>query len=70
MTKDEIKHLSKSEKLLLVSELWDQIAESPEDLALTQRQLALLDQRYQEFRKNSEEGEPWDAVRERIKKLL
>jgi putative addiction module component (TIGR02574 family) len=70
MLTDEIKKLSKSEKLLLVSELWDDIADSPDDVRLTEEQERLLDERYEHFRKNPEEGEPWNKVKERIRKML
>lgn len=70
MLADEIKKLSKSEKLLLVSELWDDIADSPDDVPLTEEQELLLDERYEQFRKNPEEGEPWVDVKERIRKML
>jgi putative addiction module component (TIGR02574 family) len=70
MLTDEIRKLSKSEKLLLVSELWDEIADNPEDLPLTEAQERLLDERYEQYCKNPEEGDPWSAVKDRIRKML
>jgi len=70
MLTDNIKKLSKSEKLLLVAELWDDIADSPEDVPLTEAQERHLDERYQQFCENPEEGESWAVVKDRIKKML
>ena len=70
MLTEEIKKLSKSEKLLLVSELWDDIADSPEEVLLSEAQERLLDERYEQFRKDPEEGKPWSEVKERIRKML
>jgi putative addiction module component (TIGR02574 family) len=70
MLTENIKKLSKSEKLLLVGELWDDIADTPEEVPLTKAQEQQLDERYQQFRKNPEEGEPWAVVKDRIKKML
>jgi putative addiction module component (TIGR02574 family) len=67
---DQIKKLSKSEKILLVSELWDDIADAPEDLELTDEQLRRLDERYEEFRRHPDQGVQWTVVRERIKRML
>jgi len=54
----------------IVSDLWDDLAESQKDIPLTDEQKALLDERYQAFLKNPDEGEPWEVVRERIRKAL
>jgi len=70
MLTENIKMLSKSEKLLLVGELWDDIADTPEEVPLTKAQEQHLDERYQQFCKNPEEGEPWAVVKDRIKKML
>ncbi len=70
MLKEEIGKLSASEKLLLVNDLWDELAEVQEEIPLTDEQRALLDERYRAFLENPEEGEPWEVVQERIRKML
>lgn len=70
MVTEDIKNLSKSEKLLLLNDLWDDISSSPEVLPLTEGQKKLLDERHEYFLKNPQDGEPWETVRERIKKRL
>ncbi len=70
MLKEEIGKLSASEKLLLVNDLWDELAEVQEEIPLTDEQKALLDERYRAFLENPDEGEPWGVVQERIRKML
>ena len=70
MLKEEIAKLSASEKLLLVNDLWDELADVQEEIPLTDEQKALLDERYRAFLENPDEGEPWEVVRERIAKSL
>ena len=58
--------LSVSERIQLVEDLWDSIAEVPDQVPLTDAQKAELDQRLDAYRQNPDEGSPWDVVRERI----
>jgi putative addiction module component (TIGR02574 family) len=52
MLTKEIKSLSKSEKLLLINDLWDDISGEMEDSQLSDSQITLLDERWAEFVKN------------------
>jgi putative addiction module component (TIGR02574 family) len=70
MITDDVMRLSKSEKILLLNDLWDDISSRPDELSLTKSQEKLLDERYEQFVKNPQEGELWETVRERIKKML
>jgi len=64
----ELSHLSASEKLLLVEDVWDEIAQNPsiQSFAIPQSQMQELDRRYQEFLANPEEGSSWEEVRDRL----
>ena len=62
--------LSVSEKLLLVEELWDDLATHPDQITLTDAQRAELDRRYQAYLKNPTEGSSWEEVKARIQRAL
>jgi putative addiction module component (TIGR02574 family) len=69
MLKEAIPHfdeLSSSEKLLLLEELWDDLAGEPADVPLHDWQREELERRYQEYLKTPSEGSPWAEVRERL----
>jgi putative addiction module component (TIGR02574 family) len=66
----EIELLSRSEKILLINDLWDDVSKQSSDVDLTDGQSALLDARYQEFLSSPEEGLPWSQVKEQLKTLL
>lgn len=66
----QLDELSVSEKLLLVEELWDELAARPDQLTLTETQRAELDRRYEAYRKNPTEGASWEEVRARIQRSL
>ena len=70
-TIDELRKLPISERLQLVEDLWDSIAEdSPGDgLPVTPELAAELDRRLAEFEADPSSALPWDAVRERIRRL-
>ena len=58
--------LSITERIQLVEDIWDSIAETPEAASLTDEQKAELDRRLESYRLNPNEGSSWDVVRERI----
>lgn len=58
--------LSSSEKLLLLEELWDDLADHPSEVPVPDWQKRELERRYQEFLQNPTEGSPWSEVRERL----
>ena len=69
MLKEAIPHfkeMSPSEKLLLLEELWDDLAESPADIPVLDWQRQELELRYHEYLQNPTEGSPWTEVRERL----
>ncbi len=66
MLAEELKKLSKSEKLLLINDLWDEIAQDSEEIPLTSEQEKVLDQRYAEFLDNPDEGKTWEAFKKEL----
>jgi putative addiction module component (TIGR02574 family) len=65
---EEISQLSASEKLLLVEDIWDQIAKDSDiqHFPLPNSQRLELDRRYQDFLQNPSEGSSWSDVKRRI----
>jgi putative addiction module component (TIGR02574 family) len=73
MIKDAIPHLeelSQAEKLLLLEELWDDLAEHPSDVPVREWQKQELERRYEEYLQSPAEGSPWPEVRERLLSAL
>jgi putative addiction module component (TIGR02574 family) len=64
--KSDILNLSISERIQLVQDIWDSIAEVPDSVPLTDEQKAELDRRLDAYHKDPEVGSPWSVVRERL----
>jgi putative addiction module component (TIGR02574 family) len=62
----DIQRLSPAEKLTLVTELWDDLAAHPADLPVTTEQLAELDRRMEEYRKDPTKITTWEAIQQRL----
>ena len=62
----ELRTLSASEKLALVTELWEDLASKPEDIPITPEQIAEVDRRLEEYRQNPGLGSSWEEVKARI----
>jgi putative addiction module component (TIGR02574 family) len=62
----ELRKLSASDKLTLVTELWNDLASNPEDIPITPEQIAEVDRRLEEYRKNPDLGSSWEEVKARI----
>ena len=67
LEKAGILSLSVSERIQLIEDIWDSIAETPDSVRMTEEQKAELDRRLEAYHKNPSEGSPWNVVRERIK---
>lgn len=65
--REELFKLSAAERLELVEELWDSIADEDEALALTDEQREDLERRLAEADADPPGGSPWEQVRERIR---
>jgi len=67
---DKLKNLSLNEKILLVEDLWDEIASSNQNIPVTDEQKKQLELRLITYQSSSKEGRSWDVVREDIKSKL
>lgn len=56
------------ERILLVEDIWDSIAQCPEALSVTDSQLKELDNRLEAYHRDPKSGSLWDVVKKRIKK--
>jgi len=60
------RELSSDEKIRLVQELWDQIAEDIARMPLTESQRRLLDERLADEENNPDDVEPWTKAKDDI----
>lgn len=67
LTKASVLNLSVPERIELVEDIWDSIAETPEEVPLTDARKTELDRRLEAYHRNPGEGSPWDKVRKRIR---
>ena len=68
IAKAAILSLSIPERILLVEDIWDSIAEIPEVVSLTAAQKQELDSRLDAYHRDPQVGSPWSEVRERIRR--
>ena len=64
----EFVDLSVPEKILRVQDLWDQIADSPDEVELTESQRQELERRLRAHEENPGEYSSWDELRQRLQK--
>ena len=67
---EEAKKRPFAEKLQLVEDLWDAIAEEAAQKRLSDAQRQLLEARLRESDANPDDGKPWDEVRAEIERAL
>ena len=65
--REELFKLTAAERLELVEELWDSIADEDKALELTDEQREDLERRLAEADADPAGGSPWEEVRERIR---
>ncbi len=58
--------MSSSEKLILVSELWNELEAHPSEVPVSREIIAELDRRMEQFRRSPNDFTTWEAVKERI----
>lgn len=58
--------LSLDEKLQLISDLWDSMAQSPDNIPVPDWQLEELKRRIESQRTNPQPGQSWDEVKREI----
>lgn len=68
ITVNDLLSMPVEDRLRLVEDLWDSIAEVPEKVELTDAQRKELDARLDQYHQDPEAGSPWKAVKERILK--
>ena len=59
--------MTPTERVLYVQDLWDRIAEQPQDLPITETQRAELQDRLADYRAHPETSIPWEVARERMR---
>jgi putative addiction module component (TIGR02574 family) len=64
----DVLKLSVSERIQLVEDVWDSIANIPSSITLTSQQKETLDLRLNSYHKNPDVGSPWDLVKEKLLK--
>jgi len=66
LARKDILSLSIAERIELVGDIWDSIAEMPEAVVLTDAQKAELDKRLDAYQQDPTAGDPWPVVRDRV----
>jgi len=67
---ETFRRLPSTEKIRLVQQLWDEIAEEAARLPLTESQRRLLDERIDEHEANPDDVESWEEARDDILRKL
>ena len=65
-TMPDVNRLTSAEKLLLVSELWNDLAAHPTEVPVSREQIAELDKRMAAYRKDPSQVTSWEAIQQRI----
>lgn len=65
-SKLDFRHLTVAERIQLVEDLWDSIADAPEVLELTESQRAEIDRRLEAHRENPDDVIPWETLRREL----
>jgi putative addiction module component (TIGR02574 family) len=60
---EQAKKLTVSDRILLVEEIWDTIAEDNQSFELTDAQKRELDRRLESARRNPGQGRTWDEIK-------
>jgi len=66
ITASDIAEMPLIERIKLVEDIWDSIAEIPDTVEIPEWHKAELDKRLELYRKNPEIGSPWAEVKRRI----
>ena len=62
----DIQRLSPSDKAVLVTELWEDLAAHPAEISVTPEQIAELDRRMEDYRKDPTRVTTWEAIKQRV----
>lgn len=66
ITATDTLELSIPERIQLVEDIWDTIAEKTELAELTKEEKKIIDERLEAYHKNPESGSPWEDVYKRL----
>ena len=66
----KIRKLSVVERIKLVDEIWDSIAEEQAQVEITEAQREEIDRRLLSYREGRERGIPWEVVKEKVQNGL
>ena len=59
----ELRRLSAEERLMLLTELWDELTANPDEVPLTPEQEDLLDRLWQDYQKDPSQSTPGRSLR-------
>ena len=65
-TLPDVNRLTPAQKLLLVSELWNDLAAHPTNVPVSQEQIAELDRRMEAYSRDPSQVTTWEAIQQRI----
>ena len=65
-----IRELSIADRIRLVDEIWDSIADEQEQVEITDAQRKEIDRRLLLYREGREQGIPWEIVKKRVQNGL
>ena len=66
ITATDILALSIPERIQLVEDIWDTIANEPEAIELTEEEKKIIDKRLEAYHRNPDLGSPWEDVYKKI----
>ncbi len=66
VTAADVLDLPVPERLKLVAEIWESIAEFPNDIELTEETRELIRKRLEAYRADPQSASPWHEVKDRI----
>ena len=62
----QLKQLSMDEKLILIGELWEELAAEPDAFPVRDDHMKVLQQRLEHYRRNPTDVHAWEDVKRRI----
>ncbi len=67
MNIDKIKELDVAERILLVEDIWDSIAEDQDKVKLSDYEIQVLDQRLKAYKKNPDDLISWNDIKSKLR---
>jgi len=62
----DVSRMTSVQKLLLVTELWDDLAAHPTEVPVSREQIAEIDRRMADYRRDPSRVTSWDSIKERV----